>query len=69
MLASIDCLGTGLVRFSSPVGSFSVACRGVNQGALSQPTHLRAGQKVVVRVVAASTTRWELWIVGMPHAS
>jgi hypothetical protein len=31
--------------------------------------HLRAGQKVVARVVAASTTKWELWIEGTPQAS
>jgi hypothetical protein len=69
--ATLGCIGKGLVWLRSPVGSFAAACGdgGVWDGGGTQPTHLRAGQKVMVRVVAASTTRWELRIDGTPQAS
>lgn len=65
----LSCLGTGSVRFSSPLTSFAQACGPGYSGGQSLPVHLRAGQKVVARIVAAPATKWELWIEGTPQAS
>jgi hypothetical protein len=64
----LGCIGKGLVRLTGPAVSFGAVCGdgGIWAGGQTQPTHLRAGQKVAVRVVAASTTRWELRIDGTP---
>jgi hypothetical protein len=69
--AWLGCIGKGLVWLRSPAGSFAAACDdgGVWGGGQTQPTHLRAGQKITVRVIAALTTRWELRIDGTPQAS
>jgi hypothetical protein len=66
--ALLSCIGKGLVWLRSPVGSFAAACGdgSVFAGGLTQPTHLRPGQKVTVGVVAPVTTRWELRIDGTP---
>ena len=70
MAAWLGCVGKGLVwlRGSLAVGA---ACGdgSVWAGGLTEPTHLRPGQKVTVRVVAPATTRWELRIDGTPIAS
>jgi len=67
----LGCIGKGLVWLRSPAGSFAAACGdgGTWAGGQTQPTHLRAGQKITVRVIAALTTRWELRIDGTPQAS
>jgi hypothetical protein len=64
--AWLGCIGKGLVWLRSPVGNFAAACGdgGVFAGELTQPTRVRPGQNVTVRVVAAATTRWELRIDG-----
>ena len=69
--AWLGCIGKGLVWLRSPAGSFAAACNdgGVWAGGQTQPTHLRTGQKITVRVIAALTTRWELRIDGTPQAS
>lgn len=69
--AWLGCIGKGLVWFRSPAGSFAADCDdgGTWVGSQIQPTHLRAGQKIAVRVVASSTSRWELRIDGTPDAS
>jgi hypothetical protein len=68
--AWLDCIGKGLAWLRSPVGSFAAACGdgGVFAGALTQPTHMRPGHKVTVRVVAPATIKWELRIDGTPEA-
>ena len=68
---TLGCIGKGLVWLRSPAGSFAAACDdgGVWAGGRTQPTHLPAGQKIVVRVVAAPSTRWELRIGGTQQAS
>jgi hypothetical protein len=67
---TLGCIGKGLVWIRSPVASFAAACAdgGVWAGGRTQPTHLRAGQKIAVRVVAARSTRWELRIDGTQQA-
>lgn len=67
--AWLGCIGKGLVWLRSPL-AFAAACGdgGVFAGGLTQPMHLRPGQKVTVRVVAPATTRWELRIDGTPQA-
>jgi hypothetical protein len=67
--AWLGCIGKGLVWLRSPVMTFAAACSdgGVFAGGLNQPTHLRPGQKVIVRVVAPATTRWDLRIDGTPQ--
>lgn len=66
--AWLGCIGKGLVWLRSSVGSFAAACGdgGVFAGEQTQPTHMRRGQKVTVRVVAPAATRWELRIDGTP---
>lgn len=68
--AWLGCIGKGLVWLRSPVMTFAAVCGGdggVFGGELTQPTHVRPGQKVTVRVVAPATARWELRIDGTPQ--
>ena len=69
--AWLGCIGKGLAWLRSPADTFDVACDdgGTWAGGKPQPTHLRAGQTITVRIVAGSTTRWELRIDGTPQAS
>jgi hypothetical protein len=68
--AWLGCIGKGLVWLRGPVMTFAVACGdgGLFGGGLTQPTQVRPGQKVMERVVAPATTRWELRIDGTPRA-
>jgi hypothetical protein len=69
--AWLGCIRKGLTWLRSPAVTLAAACDdgGTWAGGQTQPTHLRAGQKIAVRVVAASTTRWEFRIDGTPQAS
>ncbi len=68
--AWLGCIGKGLAWLRSPVGTFAAGCSdgGVFAGGVTQPTSVRPGQKVTVRVVAPPTTRWQLRIDGTPQA-
>ena len=65
-----SCIGKGPVWARSPVMTIDAICGHGDTvaGEQTQPTHLRPGQKITVRVVAPATTRWELRIDGTPQA-
>jgi hypothetical protein len=70
MAAWLGCIGKGVAWIKGPI-TVAAACSdgGTWAGGVTQPTHLRAGQKVSMRVVAPATTRWEFRIDGTPQAS
>jgi hypothetical protein len=65
---TLGCLGRGLVWVRSPVGSFAAACGngGVFAGGLVQQTHMAAGQRVTMRIIAPAHVTWELRVDGTP---
>ena len=67
--AWLGCIGKGSVRLGSPL-AFGAACGdgGIWAGGLTEPTHMRPGQKVTLQVFAPAATRWELRIDGTPIA-
>jgi hypothetical protein len=67
--AWLGCIGKGIVWLSGPLALTAVCGDGDGGawgGALTEPTHMRPGQKVTVRVVAPATATWELRIDGTP---
>jgi hypothetical protein len=63
----LGCIGKGTVWVTRPV-AVGVICGSGNYfgGGLTQPTHYRRGQKLVVRIVGPATVRWEVRIDGAP---
>lgn len=65
---TLGCLGKGLVWVRSPVGTFAAACGdgGVFAGGLDSDTHMAAGQRVTIRIIAPAHVTWELRVDGTP---
>jgi hypothetical protein len=65
----LGCIGKGTVWMTRPVavGANSGSNTGSDfSGGLTQPTHYRRGQKLVVRIAGPATARWEFRIDGAP---
>lgn len=63
----IGCIGKGMAWMKSPL-AMGVVCGdgGAFTGGLTQPTHYRRGQKLIVRITARATVRWEFRVDGAP---
>jgi len=65
--AWVGCIGKGLVWLKGAISGGAACGDGSTwAGSLTQPTHLRIGQKVAVRIIAAPGVRWEFRIDGTP---
>ena len=68
----LGCTGAGKVWITRPVAVGATCGSDTGHsftGGLTQPTHYRRGQKVLVRIVGPSTARWVFRIDGAPWPS